>query len=119
MSNAYFTSMLSDYRQVQLAFDSFFDEYNDRISDPRRLRAVARRTLAARIFRHGIGLIRRGQIKPGAQLIRCAMDMDHRLRYFLPLWQILKVPGAAGQDWARLVLAEATARFRKPKGSAF
>jgi glycosyltransferase involved in cell wall biosynthesis len=118
MSNAYFAAMLSDYRQRQQAFDSFFDEYDDRLKNSRHLRDVARRKLAKQVFDHGIRLLRRGQVKAGGQLIRCAMDMDLRLRYFPPLWQILKIPGPAGRDWARSVLAGTTARLLKYKRGA-
>jgi GT2 family glycosyltransferase len=119
MSNAYFAEMLSDYRQCQLAFEVFFDEYEDRLADSSILRRVASRALAERVFRRGIGLIRRGHFNDGIRLIRGAMDMDRRLRYFPPIWQLLRIPGPAGREWARSVLGDALARSPKQKRRAF
>jgi glycosyltransferase involved in cell wall biosynthesis len=110
MSNAYFAEMLSDYRQCQLAFDSFFNEYDGRLDNSRGLRVVARRALAERIFRNGITLLRRGRLNDGLRLIRAAMAMDHRLRYRPPLWRLVKIPGPAGREWAKSIVREATAR---------
>jgi glycosyltransferase involved in cell wall biosynthesis len=110
MSNAYFAEMLSDYRACQLAFDSFFHEYNIRLINSRGLRIVARTALAERVFRSGIGLLRRGRLNDGLRLIRGSMDMDHRLRYLPPLWHLVKVPGPAGREWAKSIVREAAAR---------
>ena len=118
MSNAYFAEILSDYRQRQLAFGSFFDMYGDRLGNSSALRDVARRMLAREAFRHGIGLLRRGQIKVGSQSIRYAMDMDRRLRYFPPFWQILRIPGPAGRNWAKSALMGAVARSLNHKRGA-
>ncbi len=112
MSNAYFADMLSDYRQCQLAFDTFFDEYDGHLNSSRRLRGVARRALAGRVFKSGITLVRRGRFSDGSRLIRAAMDMDHRLRYRPPLWQLVKVPGPAGREWARSAIADASRGIR-------
>jgi glycosyltransferase involved in cell wall biosynthesis len=106
MSNAYFSEMLLDYRQCQLAFDCFFNEYDDRLDNSRGLRVVARRALAERIFRNGITLFRRGRLNEGLRLIRAAMGMDHRLRYLPPLWRLVKIPGPAGRKWAMSVITE-------------
>ena len=100
MSNAYFAEIISDYRQVQLAFDSFFDEYGDRLGTSRDLQGVARRAIAERVFRRGIALLRRGRLDDGLRLMREAMSMDRRLRYFPPLWEMLRVPGKGGRQWA-------------------
>jgi glycosyltransferase involved in cell wall biosynthesis len=110
MSNAYFADMLSDYRQCQLAFDTFFDEYDYRLNNSRGLRVVARRALADRIFRNGVAFLRRGRLNDGLRLIRAAMDMDHRLRYFPPLWHLVKIPGPAGREWAMSIITEAAKR---------
>jgi hypothetical protein len=110
MSNAYFAEMLSDYRQCQLAFDSFFGEYEDGLNNSRSLRIVARRALADRVFRSGVGLLRRGRLHDGLRLIGGSMDMDHRLRYLPPLWHLVKMPGPAGREWVKSVVREATAR---------
>jgi glycosyltransferase involved in cell wall biosynthesis len=80
MSNAYFAQMASDHRQRQQAFDSFFDEYDDRLTNSRVLRSVVNRVLAKRAFRCGIGLLRRGRINDGLRLIRHTIDMNHRVR---------------------------------------
>lgn len=107
MSNQYFAEKLPDYRQCQLAFDSFFDAYGDRLKDSHRLRTVARRSLAERMFRHGTTLIRRGHLKEGVRLMRAAIDLDRRLRYFPPLWRLMKIPGPAGREWAMSVVKKA------------
>jgi glycosyltransferase involved in cell wall biosynthesis len=91
MSNAYYVDKMHDYWQIKLAFDSFFDEYDSRLNNSRSLRVVARRALARRIFVSGIGLLGRRRLNDGRRLIRASMDMDHRLRYLPPLWQLLKV----------------------------
>lgn len=86
MSNAYFAERMSDLRQRQLAFNSFFDEYATRLSNSRSLRALARQTLAHRVFRSGVGLVRRGRFKEGFDFIRGSMQMDPRLCYIPPFW---------------------------------
>jgi hypothetical protein len=91
MSNAYYVDKMHDYWQIKLAFDSFFDEYDSRLDNSRSLRVVARRALAKRIFVSGIGLLGRRRLNDGRRLIRASMDMDPRLRYRPPLWQLLKV----------------------------
>jgi glycosyltransferase involved in cell wall biosynthesis len=119
MSNAYFAETISDYRQRQLAFDSFFDVYEDRLGSSRILRGTARRALANRVFRHGISLLRRARLKDGVRLIHCAMDMDRRLRYFPPLWYLLKIPGPAGRDWVKSIIGDAVTRLLRLRGRAF
>jgi glycosyltransferase involved in cell wall biosynthesis len=118
MSNAYFAEMLSDYRQCEMAFDSFFNEYDDRLDNSRGLRIVARRALAERVLRRGIGLLRRGRVNEGCRLIRASMDMDHRLRYLPPLWRVLKVPGPEGRQWAKAVVGQAATRLLGHRGRA-
>lgn len=104
MSNAFYAKRMLDYRQCLLAFDSFFDACEDRVPDSRRLRALARHTLADQVFRSGIGLLRRGRLKDGLGHMREAMAMDRRLRYFPPLWRVLKIPGKDGRRWALSVI---------------
>jgi glycosyltransferase involved in cell wall biosynthesis len=118
MSNAYFAEMLADYRQCQLAFDTFFNENEGRLDNSRGLQAVARRVLAERVFRNGITLLRRGRLNDGLRLIRAAMGMDHRLRYLPPLWRLMKIPGPAGREWAMSIAREAAARLLKNDGRA-
>jgi glycosyltransferase involved in cell wall biosynthesis len=91
MSNAYHVDKMRHYWQTKLAFDSFFDEYENSLNDSRSLRIVARRALASHIFVSGIGLLVRRRLNDGRRLIRASMDMDPRLRYRPPLWHLLKV----------------------------
>ncbi|MCK1716805.1 glycosyltransferase [Bradyrhizobium sp. 141] len=100
MSNAYFAKRILDYRQCLLAFESFFDDCEERVPNSRSLRAQARHTLAHQVFRSGIGLLRRGRLRDGLCYIREAMTMDRRLRYFPPVWRVLKIPGKDGRQWA-------------------
>jgi hypothetical protein len=90
MSNAYYIDKMHDYRQIQLAFDSFFDEFDDRLNNSRHLQIVARRALARRILFSGIGLLVQKRFNDGRRLIRAAMDMDPRLPYRPPFWHLLK-----------------------------
>jgi glycosyltransferase involved in cell wall biosynthesis len=92
MSNPYFAQRMSDYRQCQRAFESFFKECGDRISNSQTLRTMARHTLAHKVFRSGVGLVRRGQFKDGFEFIRSSIDMDRWLCYFPPLWRLPKFP---------------------------
>jgi glycosyltransferase involved in cell wall biosynthesis len=91
MSNAYYVDRMRDYWQTKLAFDSFFDDYENSLNNSRSLRIVVRRALARRIFASGIGLLVRRRLNDGRRLIRASMDMDPRLRYRPPLWHLLKV----------------------------
>jgi len=92
MSNAYYVDRMHDFWQAKLAFDSFFDEYENSLDNLRSLRVVARRSLAKRIYGAGIGLLVRGRLDDGRRLIRASIDMDPRLRYRPPaLWLMLKV----------------------------
>jgi glycosyltransferase involved in cell wall biosynthesis len=92
MSNAYYTDRIRDFCHIKLAFDSFFDEYGNRLDNSRILRIAARRALARRMFVTGIGLLVRMRLNDGLRLIRASMDMDPRLRYRPPaLWVLLKV----------------------------
>lgn len=110
MSITHYATLISDFRQRQLAFDIFFDEHSDKLEESRSLRAKARRALAEIVFRNGIALLRRAQLSEGLQLIKCAMDMDHRLRYLPPLWRLLKVPGREGRETIKRKLVTVAAR---------
>lgn len=110
MSNAYFAEMLSDYRQCQMAFDSFWELYGNRDGVLPGLQAVARRALAERVFNHGIVLLRRGRPKDGVQLIREAISMEPRLGRFPPLWRLFKVPGPEGRQRALSAIRGSAAR---------
>lgn len=98
MSNAYFAERLPDYLQLQRAFDSFFDEYDHRLKDVGELRSVARGVLAKRVFRSGIGLLRRGRVDDALRLIRAAIDMDHRLSYLRAIWKSPNIHGPSVRE---------------------
>jgi GT2 family glycosyltransferase len=111
MSNAYFAEMLSDYRQRQLAFASFFDEYGDRLEGSRDLKLSAQRALADRVFRGGAGLLRRGQLREGISHIKWSLQLDHRLRDCPPLWHLMRVPGPEGRERASLAIRGAAGKL--------
>jgi glycosyltransferase involved in cell wall biosynthesis len=92
MSNAYYSDRMRDFRQAELAFDGFFDEYDNGRNKFHRLRMVARRALARRMFGCGMVFLVCGRLGEGWQLIHTSIDMDPRLRYSPPaLWMLLKV----------------------------
>jgi glycosyltransferase involved in cell wall biosynthesis len=111
MSNPYFGNILSDYRQRKAAFDAFFDKYGNRIAALTGLRQTAHRALADKAFKSGVGYMRHGRIGDSFQLLRWAMNQDRRLRYFPPLWQVVKPPGPAGCRWAADGLKAATRKL--------
>ena len=81
---------MRDFWQTKLAFDSFFDAYENSGNHSRSLRIAANRALARRMFACGIGLLVRRRLSEGRQLIRASMDMDPRLRYRPPAFWILR-----------------------------
>jgi hypothetical protein len=96
MSKTYSADIMVDFCQTALAFDSFFDEYQSRLDNPRGLRLVARRALARRILVFGMELLVRTRLNEGWRLIRAAVDMDPRLRYRPPaLWVLRKMASKA------------------------
>ena len=110
MSNSYWENILRDYRQRKSAFDRFFELHGDRIAGLSNLRKTTDHVLAGKAFQSGLGSLRRGRIGDGVQLLRWAMNVDRRLRYFPPLWRLLKLPGSDGRRWAADVLKSATRR---------
>jgi glycosyltransferase involved in cell wall biosynthesis len=118
MSNAYFAEILADFRQRELAFDCFFDEYGERLGPSRGLRQTTRRALADDAFYQGVRHLRRARFKDGVRLMRYAMELDHRLRYRPPLWQLFTLPGPAGRDWVKSSLGGAASRLFRLKGGA-
>lgn len=82
MSNPYFAKMVSDYRQRRQAFDSFFEECGHRLTNSGTLRARSTRVMANHALRCGMGLIRRGRLNDGFQLVCAAMD--DRIRLTVP-----------------------------------
>jgi glycosyltransferase involved in cell wall biosynthesis len=102
MSNAYYADRMRDFSQAELAFNSFFDEYQHRLPRYRGLRAAARRALSRRMFARGIGLLARTHLNDGLRLLRASIDMDPQLRYRPPvLWVLLKVAGKAKARFER------------------
>jgi hypothetical protein len=102
MSNAYFARMLSDYRQRRQAFDAFFEECDQRLTNSSVLRARSTRAMANHAFRCGIGLIRRGHLNDGYQLVRAAIR--ERLRHFSPAWKLAKPPRTTARNSTDLSL---------------
>jgi glycosyltransferase involved in cell wall biosynthesis len=94
MSNSYWDEDWSDYPYRKAAFDSFFEEYTDRLPESRSLRAQAYRTLAEMAFWRGIGRLSRGRIDGGFQLLRYAMDLNPKLRFGPPPASILRKAAA-------------------------
>ena len=104
MSNAYFATLLRDYQQRKLAFDSFFNAHSDRSAEVRDLQLQADRTLAHQAFQSGIKLIRRGRFGEAVKFIRWSVQLNPQLLYSPPLSQLLKLPGPEGRRWALSVL---------------
>jgi len=98
MSNAYFARMLSDYLQRRLAFGAFFEECSHRLANSSALQAQSTRVMANHAFRCGIGLIRRGHLNDGYQLVRAAIDA--RLPQFSPFWKPAKPSRTTGRNSA-------------------
>lgn len=90
MSYSYWNEDWSDYPYRKAAFDSFFEEYMDRIQGGRSLRASAYLTLAETAFWRAIGRMRRGHINSGLQLLRFSIDLNPRLRFGPPASSILR-----------------------------
>ena len=90
MSNSYWTEDWSDYTHRKAAFDSFFEEYTDRLPDSKSLREQACYKVAKSAFWRGIGRLRRGRFNVGRQLLRFAIDLCPRLRFGPPPASILK-----------------------------
>jgi glycosyltransferase involved in cell wall biosynthesis len=99
MSSAYFDRDLPDMQQRKEAFDSFFEEYGDRIPGAQRLRERAVRMLAEKAFWSGIIQLCRGRIDSGRLLLRFSFDLDPNLRYRPPL---RRGPSAFADAAARL-----------------
>jgi hypothetical protein len=94
MSNSYWNADWSDYPHRKVAFDSFFEEYADRLPASRNLRTTANRMLAETAFWRGIGRMRRGHINSGLQLLRFSIDLNPRLRFGPPAASILRQASA-------------------------
>jgi glycosyltransferase involved in cell wall biosynthesis len=90
MSHSYWNEDWSDYPHRKAAFDSFFEEYIDRLPGCQGLRTMAYRTLAETAFWRAIGRMRRGYINSGLQLLRFSIDLNPRLRFGPPAGSILR-----------------------------
>ncbi|MBP0114548.1 MULTISPECIES: glycosyltransferase family 2 protein [Bradyrhizobium] len=85
MSNSYCAEMLFDYRQRYLAFESFFIEYGPRLKGSGELKLLAQRKLARKLFRDGVGLLRRGQLSRGLRYLREWTELNPRASSFWPV----------------------------------
>ena len=94
MSSSYWNEDWSDYPYRKAAFDSFFEEYADRLPGYRGLQGEAYRVLAETAFWRAISRMRRGYIKSGLQLLRFSIDLDPRLRFGPPAGSILRQASA-------------------------
>ena len=104
MSNLYYDDK-SDYLHRKAAFDSFFEDCKD--LGYQDLRTQANRRVAEQAFGGGIDLLRSGirlsqraRIINGLRLLRWSIGLNPRLRYFPPIWRLLRIPGREGRDWA-------------------
>ena len=107
MSTSYYAPKLPDVRQVKAAFDSFFEEYGDRLPRARTLQAQVVRVLAEKVFWYGIIQLCRGRISSGSEILRFSFNLNPNLRYRPPLRRAPSVIGeAAGRHFrsARLAL---------------
>jgi len=118
MSNAYFAQMVRDYRQRQLAFDFFFEEYGGGLPDSRILLRAAHLGLATDVVSHSVRLMRKGQVKDGFALMRYAMSLDPRVCYRLPLWSLLKPPGPEGRSRLMAMTRDVATRLSSFGGGA-
>lgn len=100
MSNSYWQDLLSEYKQRKLAFDTFFETFLYERQNLNESIKKTYRVLAKQAFQSGVGYVRRGRIVGGIELMNWAMTVDHRLRYFPPLWRLAKIPGPEGCRWA-------------------
>jgi glycosyltransferase involved in cell wall biosynthesis len=110
MSKAYYRKIYPDLRQRRLAFESFFEEYGNSLSNLQELRSQARCVLAEQALRSGVPALRRGHLA-GLRLVREALDLDPKLANSSLLANLLKFPGRDGRDWARSVAREAAGRL--------
>lgn len=111
MSNAYFAAVYPDIRQRRLAFESFFAEYGNRLADSRHLKSQARRTLGQQAIRGGIACLRRGRVSMGLRLVYESISLDPTLCYSPRLFDLLKVPGPEGREWAASVARRTAGRL--------
>jgi glycosyltransferase involved in cell wall biosynthesis len=90
MSDAYYGVILLHYQQQKEAFDTFFDEYEDRLPDSRSLRAQADRILSEIAYCKGIAELCRGDIRAGLRLLRFSIDINPKLRYRPPIGLLMR-----------------------------
>ena len=107
-----------DYLQRKAAFDSFFEDCKARVPGYVTLREQANRKLAKQAFIGGIDLLRSGirlsqrsRITEGLNLLRWSMELHPQLRYFPPIWHVLRIPGHEGREWAASFVTGATRRL--------
>jgi glycosyltransferase involved in cell wall biosynthesis len=90
MSNSYWSEDWSDYPQRKAAFDSFFQEYADRLPQSRSLQKEAYHALGETAFWRAIGRMRRGHIKSGRQLLHFSIGLNPRLRFGPPVGAVFR-----------------------------
>jgi glycosyltransferase involved in cell wall biosynthesis len=81
MSDSYYDVRLRHYQQQKQAFDTFFDEYEGRVPESRKLRAQADRVLSEGVYWSGIANLCHGRFSAGFELLRFSMDLSPKLRY--------------------------------------
>ena len=106
MSSAYFHRELADLQQRKKAFDSFFEEYGERIPESQKLHKTAVQSLAVKAFWGAIIQLCRGWLESGRRLLRFSFSLDPRLRYHPPLKHAPSVfAGAVGRLVGRCIRA--------------
>ncbi|UPJ60702.1 glycosyltransferase [Bradyrhizobium sp. 192] len=110
MSNPYLAEMMTEYGQRKAAFDSFFETCHDQRRDMRLLQRQVAHSLADQAFDSGISYIRQARIESGFTLLRWAMSLDSRMRYFPPVWRLLRMPGPEGRQRLLSLMGKSNAR---------
>lgn len=113
MSNVYLAEMMAEYGQRKAAFDSFFETCLDRRRDMPLLQRQVARSLADQAFDTGVNYIRQGRVDSGLALLRWAMSLDPRTRYFPPVWRLLRMPGSKGRQRLLSLVSKSSGRWRK------
>ncbi len=114
MATAYYAEMWPDWQQRMEAFDSFFKESAECLTDPEILQAQAHRALAESAFYSSIAQLFRGNLKAARGLIRFAIGLRPSLLYWYwpPIARLARTP-EAHKHIARVVLAGAKNSFRR------
>jgi glycosyltransferase involved in cell wall biosynthesis len=76
MSAEYFATLALDYEQRRKAFDNFFDEYGDRVTNSAALQSSAVRAMNYHAIRCIMGLFRRGNLRDGYRLFKSVLRRE-------------------------------------------